>query len=133
MGNTMKLGINFFFTGHTIDVATLAQAIENLGFDALLVSDHTVMPDDPALSYREHGPIPEVLGELADPFVCLAMAAAVTRRITLGTGICLVPERHPLTMAKAVATLDNFSGGRVMLGVGAGWLKEETEVYGLAF
>jgi probable F420-dependent oxidoreductase len=129
----MKLGINFFFTGHTIDVATLAQASEKLGFDALFVSDHTVMPDDPTLSYREHGPIPAVLGELADPFVSLGMAAAVTRHITLGTGICLVPERHPLTMAKAVATLDNFSHGRVMLGVGVGWLKEETEAYGLAF
>ena len=60
-------------------------------------------------------------------------AAAVTTKIKLATGVCLVPERHPLTLAKAVGTLDNFSGGRVILGVGSGWLPEETELYGVDF
>ena len=68
-----------------------------------------------------------------DPFISLAVAAAVTQRIKLGTGICLLPEREALVTAKALATLDIVSGGRVILGVGAGWLKEETEATGANF
>ena len=68
-----------------------------------------------------------------DPFVGLAVAAGVTRRIKLGTGICLLPEREPLITAKMIATLDIVSSGRVILGVGAGWLKEETEAMGARF
>jgi probable F420-dependent oxidoreductase len=69
-------------------------------------------------------------GRLVDPFVALARASAVTKTIRLGTGICLVPERNPLLLAKEVATLDRLSGGRFIFGVGAGWLKEETEIMG---
>ena len=129
----MKIGLSFFFTGETIDVATLARAIESAGFDGLFVPDHTVMPTDPAILYRGHGPVPRVLGELADPFVCLAMAGAVTTDLILGTGIVLVPERHPLAMTKAISTVDRYTAGRTVVGVGAGWCREETEVYGLRF
>ncbi|HKA56813.1 MAG TPA: LLM class F420-dependent oxidoreductase, partial [Candidatus Binatia bacterium] len=69
----------------------------------------------------------------ADPFIALTVAAAATKRIKLGTGICLLPERDPLLTAKVVASVDLYSGGRVILGVGAGWLKEETEVMGTRF
>jgi probable F420-dependent oxidoreductase len=65
-----------------------------------------------------------------DPFVVLARASAVTKTIQLGTGICLIPERNPLLLAKEVATLDRLSGGRFLFGIGAGWLKEETEIMG---
>ena len=68
-----------------------------------------------------------------DPFVALSVAAAVTRRVKLGTGICLLPEREPIITAKTIATLDILSGGRVILGVGAGWLREETEAMGTRF
>jgi probable F420-dependent oxidoreductase len=68
-----------------------------------------------------------------DPFVGLSVAAAVTKRLKLGTGICLLPEREPLITAKTIATLDLVSNGRVVLGVGAGWLKEETEAMGANF
>ena len=68
-----------------------------------------------------------------DPFVALSVAAAVTKRVKLGTGICLLPEREPILTAKVIASLDVISGGRVMLGVGAGWLREETEVMGTQF
>ena len=68
-----------------------------------------------------------------DPFVALSIAAAVTRRVKLGTGICLLPEREPIIAAKTIATLDVISGGRVILGVGAGWLREETEALGTNF
>jgi probable F420-dependent oxidoreductase len=79
------------------------------------------------------GELPEHYGRWMDPFVSLAVASAVTKKIKLGTGICLLPEREPLVTAKAIATLDVVSGGRVILGVGAGWLKEETEATGAAF
>ena len=69
-------------------------------------------------------------GKFADPFIALARASAVTQTIKLGTGVCLVPEHHPLLLAKQVATLDNFSRGRFLFGIGAGWLNEETVIMG---
>ena len=74
--------------------------------------------------------IPKVYADIVDPFVALGRASAVTTKLKLGTGICLVPERNPLLMAKEVATLDMYSGGRFLFGIGAGWLKEETEIMG---
>ena len=74
--------------------------------------------------------IPEDYAHIVDPFVALARASAVTTTLKLGTGVCLLPERNPLLVAKQVATLDMYSGGRVLFGVGAGWLKEETEIMG---
>ncbi|MEE8158739.1 MAG: LLM class F420-dependent oxidoreductase, partial [Dehalococcoidia bacterium] len=76
------------------------------------------------------GVIPDSYGRIVDPFVALARASAVTSRIKLGTGICLVPEHNPLLLAKEIATLDHFSGGRFIFGIGAGWLQEETEIMG---
>ena len=69
-------------------------------------------------------------GKFVDPFIALARASAVTTKLTLGTGVCLIPEHNPLLLAKQVATLDNFSGGRFIFGVGAGWLREETQIMG---
>ena len=129
----MKVGLSFFFTARSIGVVELAQAIEAKGFSALYFPDHTVIPSDPSISYRGHGPMPEVLTELPDPFVLMAIAATATTTLEVGTGIALVPERHPLTLAKLVSTVDHYSNGRVTLGIGAGWCKQETEVYGIAF
>jgi probable F420-dependent oxidoreductase len=70
------------------------------------------------------------MSDMADPFVALARASAVTTTLKLGTGICLVPERNPLLLAKEIATLDHFSNGRFLFGIGAGWLQEETEIMG---
>src|SRR5690606_24227659 len=96
---------------------------------------HTVLPVNPATPYpgSADGKIPPLYGELADPCVLLAYMGAVTTTLRLATGITLVPDRHPLTLAKAVSTLDTFSGGRVILGVGTGWLTEETALYGVDF
>lgn len=131
----MKVGLGFFVTGYTVDPITLARAAEQAGFSSFWVPDHTVLPVHPVTPYpgSADGRIPELYGEMADPFVLLSYIGAVTTTIRLATGICLVPERHPLTLAKAVSTLDNFSHGRVTLGVGAGWLPEETELYGVPF
>jgi probable F420-dependent oxidoreductase len=76
------------------------------------------------------GPIPHFYAEIIDPFVGLARASAVTQTIKLGTGTCLVPERNPLLLAKEIATLDHFSAGRFIFGIGAGWVKEETQIMG---
>jgi probable F420-dependent oxidoreductase len=78
----------------------------------------------------EDGVIPEAYSHFVDPFVALARASGATSRIKLGTGIVLVPERHPLLLAKEVSTLDLFSGGRFLFGIGAGWLREETQLMG---
>src|SRR5207244_2587391 len=74
--------------------------------------------------------IPETYSHFVDPFVALARASGTTSRIKLGTGIVLVPERNPLLLAKEVSTLDLFSGGRFLFGIGAGWVREETEIMG---
>ena len=79
------------------------------------------------------GTLPEHYNRWADPFIALTMAAAATTTLKLATGICLFPEREPLITAKVIATLDLYSGGRTIIGVGAGWLREETEVMGTNF
>ena len=67
---------------------------------------------------------------MGDQFVALSMAAAATKKLKLATGICLVPEHNPMILAKQIGSLDNFSGGRFIFGIGAGWLREETELLG---
>jgi probable F420-dependent oxidoreductase len=130
----VKVGIGFFVTGYTVDAVTLGKAVEAAGFDSFWVPDHTVLPANPETKYpATGGDIPTLYGEMSDPFVLLSFIGAVTSKIRLATGITLVPERHPLTLAKAVSTLDNFSGGRVTLGIGTGWLPEETALYGVDF
>ena len=74
--------------------------------------------------------LPEVYGHIVDPFIALARASGVTTTIKLGTSVCLVPERNPLLLGKEIATLDRYSGGRFIFGIGVGWLQEETEIMG---
>jgi alkanesulfonate monooxygenase SsuD/methylene tetrahydromethanopterin reductase-like flavin-dependent oxidoreductase (luciferase family) len=99
-----------------------------LGFDSLWLPEHPIFPVTTVSPFPPGGPIPHFYAEIIDPFVGLARASAVTQTIKLGTGVCLVPERNPLLLAKEIATLDHFSGGRFIFGIGAGWVKEETEI-----
>jgi probable F420-dependent oxidoreductase len=122
-------------TAQTGDLAEIARAVEARGYESVWIPEHPVIPvmmktEFPFTADRK---LPEHYGRWADPFVSLTVAACATRKIKLGTGICLLPEREPLITAKAAATLDLFSGGRLILGVGAGWLREETEVMGADF
>lgn len=128
----MKIGISTFVTGHSIQPAVLAPRVEALGFESIWVPEHPIIPVRTTTPFpgSADGIIPDHYSRWLDPFVTLATAAAVTKTIKLGTGICLVPERHPLHLAKEVASLDCCSGGRFLLGIGAGWLKEETEIFG---
>src|SRR5215813_13436327 len=110
----------------------MARTAEALGFESFWCSEHPIMPVHSTSRHpgTSDGIIPESYAHSVDPFVALACASGATTRIKLGTGIVLVPERHPLLLAKEVATLDRFSGGRFLFGIGAGWLREETEIMG---
>ena len=131
----MKIGLFMFTTPHTVTPATLACKAEELGFESFWLPEHPVVP----VHYQTHsswtadGKIPEHFTYMPDPVIGLASAAAVTKKIKLATGICLIPERNPILLAKEVATLDHYSGGRVILGAGAGWLREEAEILGTDF
>ncbi|WP_236794759.1 LLM class F420-dependent oxidoreductase [Amycolatopsis sp. GM8] len=130
----MKIGVLFYVTGYTIDPVTIAKAVEDSGFDSFWVPEHAILPTDFRTPYRmTGGAVPDVYGQMADPFVLLSYIGAATSRIKLGLGVCIVPEHHPLLLAKSVSTLDNFSHGRVIFGVGTGWAREEIELFGTDF
>jgi probable F420-dependent oxidoreductase len=128
----MRIGIFEFVIDQSADPAVLAKRAEELGFYSFWVPEHPIIPIHHTSRYpaSEDGIIPDAYGRIVDPFVALARASATTATIKLGTGICLIPERNPLLLAKEVATLDHLSSGRFILGIGAGWLKEETEIMG---
>jgi probable F420-dependent oxidoreductase len=123
-------GLTTFPTDTSISPAELAAACEDAGFEALFFAEHTHIPVKRETPYSGGGELPEKYRRTHDPFVALATAAQVTRTLRLGTGICLVVERDPIVTAKAVASLDVFSGGRFEFGVGAGWNREEMRNHG---
>ena len=128
----MKVGVFTEVPAYHVDAAATGRKAEELGFESLWYSEHPVMPVHSTSPWpgSPDGVIPESYAHEVDPFISLAQASGATERIKLGTGICLVPERNPLLLAKEVATLDLFSGGRFLFGIGAGWLREETEIMG---
>jgi probable F420-dependent oxidoreductase len=126
----MKVGVIMFCTPYSIGIVQLARLAERLGFESLFLPEHPAIPKDPATPFPAGGPIPRHYKETIDPFVGLAAAAAATTKLRLGTGICLVPQRNPILTAKEIATVDLISGGRFEFGIGAGWLKEEIELFG---
>lgn len=127
----MTIGISIPLPAYTIDPAFMAKKAEDLGFTSIWYAEH------PAVPVHSESPFPSTGGEIpwtyshfTEPYIALARASAVTSTIKLGTGITLVPERNPLLLAKEVAALDFYSGGRFLFGIGTGWLKEETELMG---
>jgi probable F420-dependent oxidoreductase len=127
----MDVGILMFVTERSLPVTDLAPACEERGIESLWVPEHPIVPVEHATRYplSADGKLPRPYTELPDCFAVLTAAAAVTRRLRLGTGICLVPERDPLLTAHQVATLDWLSGGRFLFGIGAGWLREEMDLF----
>lgn len=128
----MNVGVAVPLPAYLVDVGAMAGKAEALGFESFWCAEHPFIPVRSASRFpgSEDGVIPESYSHFVDPFVALARASGTTTRIKLGTGIVLVPERHPLLLAKEVSTLDHFSGGRFLFGIGAGWLREETEIMG---
>ena len=129
----MRIGLFPFLTDYSMPVDELAIAAEARGFESIWVPEHTHIPVQRKTAYPGGGELPKEYSHTLDPFVALAAAAAVTKEIKLGTGICLIVERDTITTAKTVATLDHFSNGRVLLGIGAGWNREEMENHGTAY
>jgi len=128
----VKVGLLVNVNNHTVDPATLAGAIETAGFESLWVGDHPAIPYATSTPMEgSGGAIPEAYAHVSDPFVALAFAAAATKTLRLGTGVCVAPARHPVIAALQIATLDAFSGGRFLFGVGAGWLPEELALFGV--
>lgn len=126
----MKFGLAIFPTAETIQPAPLARLAEARGFESIWFPEHTHIPVSRETPYPGGGELPAEYARIYDPFVALTTAAAVTERLLVGTGICLVVERDPITTAKEVATIDRVSGGRFLFGVGAGWNREEMANHG---
>ena len=126
----MKIGISTFVTDDGIDTVSLARAIEERGFDSLVIAEHTNIPASRESAYPLGGDLPQQYYRTLDPFVTLAAAAAVTSRIELVTGIALLIQRDPIITAKEAASIDLISGGRFVFGVGAGWNLEEMRNHG---
>jgi probable F420-dependent oxidoreductase len=129
----MKYGLVIFPTDDSMRPDDLARAAEERGFESLFFPEHTHIPSSRKTPYPGGGPLPREYTRSHDPFVALAMAGAVTKKLRLGTGICLVVERDPIVLAKEVATLDYLTGGRAILGIGAGWNVEEMANHGTDF
>ena len=126
----MKFGVYMFPTDYAIDPVSLGRAVEGHGFESLFVPEHTHIPASRRSPFPGGGELPKEYSHTLDPFVALGAVAAATERLMLGTGICLVIERDPITLAKEVASLDFISGGRVLFGIGGGWNREEMENHG---
>lgn len=136
----MNVGICLLLTDYSFDVLEFARRVESLGFESLWAPEHGVIPVDfktEVPQSREKG-VPIIyqqghINQLLHPFAWLGAVAAATSRIGLGTGICLVPQHNLLDLAKQVATVDRLSGGRLLFGIGAGWLRGESEAFGVDF
>ena len=136
----MKFGLRYCNTGRYIDpvdAVELVQAAEEAGFESAWTVEHTVVPENykSAYPYSDDGKMAGGQDDvpLPDPLVWMSFIAAVTTKIKLATGILILPQHNPVITAKQVATLDMMSGGRVLLGIGVGWMREEFEALGAIF
>ena len=127
----MSIGVSIPLPAYLVDPALIARKAEDLGFESIWYAEHPAVPVHSNSPFPSTGgEIPENYSHFTDPYIALSRASGVTSTIKLGTGITLVPERNPLLLAKEIAALDLYSGGRFLFGVGTGWLREETELMG---
>ncbi|MEX2538586.1 MAG: LLM class F420-dependent oxidoreductase [Actinomycetota bacterium] len=129
----MKFGVTVFLTDYTIDAAELGREVEARGFHSMWTPEHTHIPVGRKTPPPMGEPLPKQYYHALDPFVALAFAAAATKNLRVGTGICLVAQRDPIVLAKEIATLDLLSNGRFDFGVGFGWNQDELEHHGVPF
>lgn len=126
----MDFGLAIFPTEYSIGPVELGRAAEEAGFESLFVTEHTHIPASRESPWPGGPELPQEYWHTHDPFVALTTVAATTKRLRVGTGVALVTERDPIVTAKAVASLDVVSGGRLDFGVGAGWNREEMRHHG---
>lgn len=129
----MHFGLMMFPTDYAIRVDELARAAEARGFESLWLPEHTHIPASRRTPWPGGAELPTEYWHTHDPFVALATAAAVTQKLKVATGICLIIERDPIITAKEVASLDFLSNGRFLFGIGGGWNAEEMENHGTEF
>jgi probable F420-dependent oxidoreductase len=130
MAADLDFGLAMFPADYAVDPVSLGRMAEDRGFESLWFPEHTHIPVSRATPYPAGGDLPPEYWHTHDPFVALSAVAATTERLKVGTGICLIVERDPITTAKEVASLDAISGGRFLFGVGAGWNREEMQNHG---
>lgn len=131
----MKIGVSVFLTEKSGNPGEIAREAENLGFESFWVAEHIAIPTHYTTYYPRSadGKVPEFYAHLVDPFIALTAAAQTTKTIKLGTAICLLPQHDVISLAKTTATLDLYSKGRLIFGVGAGWFAEEAQLFGVQF
>lgn len=129
----MEIGAFMFVTDYSMRPDELARTLEERGFESLWVPEHTHIPASRRSPWPGGAELPPEYWHSYDPFVALSAAAAVTTNLKLGTGICLIVERDPITTAKEIASLDLLSNGRFMFGIGGGWNAEEMENHGTSY
>jgi len=122
-----------YFTGYSMTSIELAQALEQRGFDIMWAPEHSHIPLSRKTPFPLGTDLPKRYYDVMDPFVTLSAAAAATKTLKVGTGVCLVQQRDPIQTAKLVASIDQISGGRFLFGVGSGWNAEEMEDHGTPF
>jgi probable F420-dependent oxidoreductase len=127
----VNIGLAFFPTDESVGPAEVARAAEDRGFESIWIPEHSHIPISRKTPYPSGTPLPEKYRRMLDPFVALSAAAAVTERIRIATGICLVAQRDAIMLAKEVASLDRVSGGRFIFGIGLGWNEEEMIDHGV--
>jgi probable F420-dependent oxidoreductase len=129
----MKFGIAIFPTDYAISMTELAPAVEERGFESLWVAEHSHIPAVRTSAWPAGGELPKMYWHTLDPFVALTAAAAATRTLRVGTGVCLSIQRDAIHTAKQVASLDHLSDGRFLFGIGGGWNREEMADHGTRY
>src|SRR5271155_2886870 len=129
----MDFGATMFMTDYSIQAADLALALEERGFESMWNPEHSHIPLSRKTPFPGGGDVPKMYYDAMDPFVILTAAAAATKKLKLGTGVCLVTQRDTIQTAKSAASLDQVSGGRFLFGIGGGWNREEMEDHGTVY
>jgi probable F420-dependent oxidoreductase len=129
----MHFGAAMFFTDYSMAPADLGRALGERGFESLWAPEHSHIPVSRTSPFPSGGDLPKEYYDVMDPFITLAAAAAATKTLKVGTGVCLVQQRDPIQTAKLVASIDQVSAGRFLFGVGSGWNAEEMADHGTPF
>ena len=129
----LNFGTSMFFTDYSMAPGELGTALEERGFESVWAPEHSHIPLSRKTPFPAGGDLPKKYYDAMDPFVTLTMAAAATKKLKVGTGVCLVAQRDPIQTAKLVASIDQVSGGRFLFGIGNGWNRDELEDHGVDF
>src|SRR5580704_251895 len=129
----LKSGVSMFFTDYSMAPGALGMALEQRGYESLWAPEHSHIPLSRKSPFPGGGDLPKRYYDTMDPFVTLTAAAAATKTLMIGTGVCLVAQRDPIQTAKLVASIDQVSSGRFLFGIGNGWNQDELEDHGVKF